>query len=158
MGRLPSNDPGVERPAARGRAWERRRGARRRWPCVVKALRGFGSSCEIALLLSPFSPPPCGVFVWFVGGPGLRIPLVCLPAGVTTAWCVATSEEASARLGSTVATPCPVVIRLSRCPLPSRWCHDGLGGRDSACVASGVSVAQLCVGVCPRAGFALRTF
>ncbi|MQL88664.1 hypothetical protein Taro_021228 [Colocasia esculenta] len=36
MGRLPSGDPGVVAPAARGGALERRRGARRRWPCVVK--------------------------------------------------------------------------------------------------------------------------
>ncbi|MQM02480.1 hypothetical protein Taro_035258 [Colocasia esculenta] len=42
MGRLPSGDPGVERPAARGGAWERRRGARRRWPCVIKGPIGSG--------------------------------------------------------------------------------------------------------------------
>ncbi|MQL68232.1 hypothetical protein Taro_000526, partial [Colocasia esculenta] len=44
MGRLPSGDLGMERSAARGGAWERHRGARKRWSCVVKALRGFGSS------------------------------------------------------------------------------------------------------------------
>ncbi|MQM21828.1 hypothetical protein Taro_054873 [Colocasia esculenta] len=106
MGRLPSGDPGVERPTTRGRAWERRRGARRRWPCVVKALREFGSLCE----------------------------------------------------GS---------------------CRDALPGRNNGCrgalprfngVASALGIAavpvfplvlpwaRLCVDVCPRAGFALRTF
>ncbi|MQL79632.1 hypothetical protein Taro_012077 [Colocasia esculenta] len=44
LGRLPSGDPGVELPVARGGAWEQCRGARRRWSCVMKALRGFGSS------------------------------------------------------------------------------------------------------------------
>ncbi|MQL81173.1 hypothetical protein Taro_013635 [Colocasia esculenta] len=44
MGRLPSGDPGVERLAARGGAWERRRGARRRWPCVLKGPIGVRSS------------------------------------------------------------------------------------------------------------------
>ncbi|MQM01826.1 hypothetical protein Taro_034585 [Colocasia esculenta] len=90
MGRLPSGEPGVERPAARGGAWERCRGARRRWPCVMKALLSFTA---FPMLL------PCGVFVRFVGGPGLRIPLVCLPTGVATARRITTSEEASAHSG-----------------------------------------------------------
>ncbi|MQM07066.1 hypothetical protein Taro_039901 [Colocasia esculenta] len=55
-----------------------------------------------------------------------------------------------------VATRCLVASGfVSRCPSPSRWYRDGLWGRDSA---SGVFVARLCVGVCPRAGLALRTF
>ncbi|MQL93429.1 hypothetical protein Taro_026072 [Colocasia esculenta] len=111
MGRLPSGEPSVERSVSSCGAVEQHRGARRRWSCVVKALRGVA---------------------------------------VATRFRVAT--------GSAVAMPCPVAIRLSRCPPPSRWCCDGLRGRNSVCVASGVSVAQLCVGVCPRVGFALRTF
>ncbi|MQL72521.1 hypothetical protein Taro_004859 [Colocasia esculenta] len=49
MGRLPSGDLGVERPAARGGAWERCRGARRRWPYIVKALRGLGIAVAVHL-------------------------------------------------------------------------------------------------------------
>ncbi|MQM11519.1 hypothetical protein Taro_044426, partial [Colocasia esculenta] len=80
-----------------------------------------------------------------VGGLGLRIPSVCLSVDVATARHVATSEEASVRL-------------VLRCPSPSRWYRDGLWGCDNSCVASGVPWPSLCVGVCPRAGFALRTF
>ncbi|MQM05990.1 hypothetical protein Taro_038808 [Colocasia esculenta] len=55
-----------------------------------------------------------------------------------------------------------------RRPIASGYCrgalphHDGIatacGGATVPVGASGVSVARLCVGVCPRAGFALGTF
>ncbi|MQM07268.1 hypothetical protein Taro_040106 [Colocasia esculenta] len=75
---------------------------------------------------------------------------------------VATSEEVSARSGRdriAVAVRFRVMTwllsrrlarsqqGLSRCPSPSRWCRDGLGGCDSTCVASGVSVGPV---VCRR--------
>ncbi|MQL79700.1 hypothetical protein Taro_012140 [Colocasia esculenta] len=91
--------------------------------------------------------------------PELRIPLVCLSTGVTTARRVATSEEASALSGFAVMTRFPDATRLlSRSHYPSRWYRDDHGGCDRTCVASEVFVAGLCVGVCLRAGFALRTF
>ncbi|MQL78137.1 hypothetical protein Taro_010559 [Colocasia esculenta] len=79
----------------------------------------------------------CGV----VGGPGMEHPVVCLSTDVTTAVRVATLVEASARSGFAVVMLCPVAIWLvSRCPSPSRWYRNGLGGRDIICIASGVSV------------------
>ncbi|MQL76075.1 hypothetical protein Taro_008465 [Colocasia esculenta] len=53
--------------------------------------------------LSPCSPPRVCMLVWFVGGLGLKIPLVCLSAGVAMARRVATSEEASALSGATLS-------------------------------------------------------
>ncbi|MQL73513.1 hypothetical protein Taro_005850, partial [Colocasia esculenta] len=79
LGRLPSGDPSVERPASLCEAEERRRGARRRWPCIVKALRGS----------------------WVA--PGLRIPVVCLLTDVTTAVRIATPVEESAWSGATLS-------------------------------------------------------
>ncbi|MQM09759.1 hypothetical protein Taro_042635 [Colocasia esculenta] len=81
--------------------------------------------------------------VWYVCGlwaaPGWSIPWVCLSAGVTIVVHVATQEEAVA-----VATHYPVVTGLlSQCPSPSRWYRDGLEGRDSTCVVSGVSVVPV---------------
>ncbi|MQL75496.1 hypothetical protein Taro_007860, partial [Colocasia esculenta] len=43
------------------------------------------------------------MLVWFVGGPGLRIPLVCLSVGVAMARCIATSKEASAFSSATLS-------------------------------------------------------
>ncbi|MQL96791.1 hypothetical protein Taro_029470 [Colocasia esculenta] len=95
--------------------------------------------------------------VWYVCGlwaaPGWSISWVCLSAGVATAVGIATPEEAV-----DVTTLCPVAIGLpSRCPSPSRWYHDGLGGRDSTCVCLGCFCGSgLGVGVCPKAGLPLR--
>ncbi|MQL88970.1 hypothetical protein Taro_021540 [Colocasia esculenta] len=90
---------------------------------------------------------------WSEEEPGMEHPLVCLLTDVAAAVRVATSVEASPQ--EDVVTRCPIASRL----LSRRPCHrDGLWGRDSACAASVVSVAGLCVGVCPRASFALRTF
>ncbi|MQL88271.1 hypothetical protein Taro_020825 [Colocasia esculenta] len=37
---------------------------------------------------------------------------------------------------------------LLRCPSPLQWYHDGLGGRDSACVCLGCSVVPVGVSAC----------
>ncbi|MQL68991.1 hypothetical protein Taro_001263 [Colocasia esculenta] len=84
---------------------------------------------------------------------GLRVPLLAASGGglvvvVVTEFPhdiskVAVATRFRVATGSSVVTPCSVVIRLSRCPPPSRWCRDGLGGRDSACVASGGSVGPV---------------
>ncbi|MQL75374.1 hypothetical protein Taro_007745 [Colocasia esculenta] len=85
-----------------------------------------------------------------VGGSGLRISLVCLSADVATARCIATSEEASAQLGATLSRRVPLpVAMVSRRPI---------GVRHYLCCLECFHGSGLCVGVCPRAGFALRTF
>ncbi|MQL99024.1 hypothetical protein Taro_031744, partial [Colocasia esculenta] len=67
---------------------------------------------------------------------------VFLSAGIATAVHDATPEEALARVF--VATLRPIAIGfLSWCLFPLRWYHDGLGGRDSTHVVSGVSVAPV---------------
>ncbi|MQL88583.1 hypothetical protein Taro_021157 [Colocasia esculenta] len=111
MGRLPSSDPGVDLPAARGGAWERHRATRRRWPCVVKALRGTWAAL------------------------GFRIPAICVSTDVATARRVVTPEEASAQVP--VVTCCPDAIGLSRRVCMSRQgsCHDVLPLRNSVAVA-----------------------
>ncbi|MQL92079.1 hypothetical protein Taro_024696 [Colocasia esculenta] len=128
----------------------------------------IGSSlCFLASLDSfPCSPPPC-VHACMVCGQLEIEDLVGLPP----CWCrdgsahrdirggidpvgrdliatrVAVATRFRVAIGSAVATPCPVAIRLSRCPPPSRWCRNGLGGRDSACVAFGVPLGPI---VCRR--------
>ncbi|MQL96785.1 hypothetical protein Taro_029463 [Colocasia esculenta] len=47
---------------------------------------------------------------------------------------------------------------LSRCPSPSRWYRDGLGGRYNTCVASGVPWFRLGCRRVPQGWLALRTF
>ncbi|MQM15003.1 hypothetical protein Taro_047938 [Colocasia esculenta] len=63
-------------------------GARRRWRARREGPLGK---------LSPCSPPRCGVLSVVVVIPGCSIPAVRLPADVTTAQRVATSEKASPR-------------------------------------------------------------
>ncbi|MQL81617.1 hypothetical protein Taro_014075 [Colocasia esculenta] len=129
MGRLPSGDSGVERPAARGGAWERRHGARRRWPCVVKGPIGIRSSSSE----------------------------VCLSTDVATAVSVATPVEASAR-SVAVATPCPIATRVVAVPFPFAMVSRRLrGSRQYLCCLECFPWPRLCVGVCPRAGLPLRT-
>ncbi|MQL77353.1 hypothetical protein Taro_009790 [Colocasia esculenta] len=89
--------------------------------------------------------------MWHVCGlwatPGWSILWVCLSTGVATAVCVATPEEASARVAVTVRYPVATGL-LSCCPSPSRWYRDGLGGRVSACVCLGCSVVSVGVSAC----------
>ncbi|MQM10464.1 hypothetical protein Taro_043358 [Colocasia esculenta] len=111
---------------------------------------------------------------------GSRISLVCLSANVATARRVTTSEEASAwssatrlavAIRVTIATCFPVATWLlsRRVALSQQGgCRGALPHHDGVTTALGVttvpmlprvlSLARLCVGVCPRAGFALRTF
>ncbi|MQM06133.1 hypothetical protein Taro_038953 [Colocasia esculenta] len=52
-------------------------------------------------------------------------------------------------IGFSVATCCPIARGLlSRCPSPSRWYRDSLGGHDSACVCLGCSMVPVGVSAC----------
>ncbi|MQM01875.1 hypothetical protein Taro_034634 [Colocasia esculenta] len=135
MGELSSGDPSAERPASSCGAAERHRGARRQCPCIVKALHSFTAF--------PMLPSPCVYVCSSWATLGFRIPAVYPSSDVATARRVTTPEEALARLAP-VATPFPVATRLSRCPSPSRWCRDGLRGRDRTYVALGASVGLIC--------------
>ncbi|MQL99177.1 hypothetical protein Taro_031896 [Colocasia esculenta] len=68
------------------------------------AVRREGPSWVRFFVKASHAPlPRVCMLVWFVGGPRLKIPLVCLRASVAMARRVATSEEASARSGTTLS-------------------------------------------------------
>ncbi|MQL96756.1 hypothetical protein Taro_029434 [Colocasia esculenta] len=111
-----------------------------------------------------------------LGGPGWSIPwsasrLMSRPRGVAPVGRDLITARLAIAIRVAVATWFPVATgRLSRRAAPSHqgYCHDALPRRDGIAMACGgatvpvlprvVSVAGLCVGVCPRASFALRTF
>ncbi|MQL73629.1 hypothetical protein Taro_005974 [Colocasia esculenta] len=81
-------------------------------------------------------PSPVWWCVLLVGGPGMEHPV-----GLPLCWCH--------DCGFAVSKLCPVATRLlSRCPSPSRWYRDDIGGCDSTYVASGVSVVPVGVSAC----------
>ncbi|MQL76627.1 hypothetical protein Taro_009005 [Colocasia esculenta] len=134
--------------------------------------RGFVDS----LTTFPMLPSPCVHVCMVLGGPRWSIPwsasrLMSRPRGVAPVGRGLIAARLAVAIRVVIATWFPVMTgRLSRRAAPSHqgYCHGVLPRRDGIVTACGgatvpvlprvVSVASLCVGVCPRAGFTLRTF
>ncbi|MQL88615.1 hypothetical protein Taro_021180, partial [Colocasia esculenta] len=147
-----SDDPSMERGGAGGGSCGAWSGVMERGGGVIAVVKSlWGSVLPKSVGISCSLPNPDVVCV---ATPRCSIPSVCLPSDVATAVRVATSEEASLWSGAILSRR----GHLLRLPFLSRWYRDGLGGRDSTRLASGVSVALLACWRVPQSRVALRTF
>ncbi|MQL83646.1 hypothetical protein Taro_016150 [Colocasia esculenta] len=138
---------------------------------------------KVSLTAFPMLPSPCVHVCMVLGGPGWSIPW---SASQLMSWPQCASRHQWRRRpgqarpyrgavggrdkgccrdlvsrydSERVATRCPIASRLlSRRPSLSQWHHDVLWGATVPVLPRVVSVAGLCVSVCPKASFALRTF